>query len=110
MGNLGVAAANGDVQFSGSSVDGRKRSFRNLTVVGNVGKQNGRHKKAGLRTHGSDVVGVDMNGIPADLVAGESDGIGFCHQQSVAEFDDCGVLTECGRDQQALMSMGVGGE
>ena len=52
-----------------------------------------------------DIVGVDVDRVPADILAGEGDGIGFGDQETVAAVDDGGVLaqrwrrlrTACGR-------------
>ena len=45
-----------------------------------AGQQHTGHEEARRAASGGDVVGVDLHGIPADGVGGESDGVGFGDQ------------------------------
>ena len=68
-------------------------------------------EEAGGRSHGGDVVGVDVDGVPAGLVGGEGDRVGLGDHAAVPEADDRGVLADAGRNQQALvLSGGVAGQ
>ena len=68
-------------------------------VVGGAGRQqHGGEKPARRGAAHHDVVGVDVQGIPAEIVGRERDGIGGSHEIAIAEIDDGGVLAQARAD------------
>src|SRR5438876_5953893 len=53
-----------------------------------------------FRSYG-DVIGVDLERVPADLVGGERDRVGGGHEIAVAHVDDRRVLTDLRTDDDA---------
>ena len=57
-----------------------------------LGEQQGSQKPARRRPAHDDVVGVDVQRVPAQVVGGKGDGIGGGDQVAIAEVDHGGVL------------------
>ena len=64
----------------------------------------------GDSAHRGQVVGVDLDDVPADEVRGEGDGVGLGGEVSVAEVDQGGVLASPGADDDAGVVLGYSGE
>ena len=111
MGDLGVAAADGDPELPRRLVDRAEHRFDQGLGRLLFGEDDGGEEEAGGRSHGGDVVGVDVDGVPAGLVGGEGDRVGLGDHAAVPEADDGGVLADAGGNQQALvLPGGVAGE
>jgi len=72
-----VSAAEGDAEFPAGVSQAGKYAVHQVGVGFRFGKQYGREEPPGRRAHGGDVVGVDIDGVPADFLGGEGDGVGF---------------------------------
>ena len=79
MGHLRVAAADGDAQALGGLVDGAENGCCKLGRGAFLGEEDGAEEEAGRRPHGGNVVGIDVDCVPANLVAGKGDGVGLGH-------------------------------
>ena len=64
----------------------------------------------GRRSNDGEVVGVDLDDVPADEVCGEGDGVGLGGEVAVAEVDQGGVLAGPGTDDDAGVVLGYSGE
>src|SRR5439155_141296 len=64
-------------------------------------KQERREEPTRTRAAYGDVIGVDLERVPADLVGGERDRVGGGHEIAVAHVDDRRVLTDLRTDDDA---------
>jgi len=90
---LRVAARDRDAEAERRAMD----VARDLTDQGGSGA--GRHDDGGLkpartRAHDGDVVGIDVHGVPADLLRGERHRVALENEILGSEIDDGGVLAE----------------
>jgi len=69
-----------------------------------LGEQRATQEPARLRARRGDVVGVDVDGVPADAVGGEGDRIGLDHQESVAEVEHRAIEADPGAEQDARVA------
>ena len=94
VGDLGVAADERDLQLLARLAElGEERAHRVL-VGAALGQQQRGEEPAGRAPRTSDVVGVDVQRVPAEVVGGERDRIGGGHQVAVADVDDRRVLAD----------------
>ena len=76
VGDLGVAADKGDADvFAG--IGDLVEGLLDLGLGHVLGDEEGGEEPAGLGARGGDVIGVDVDGVPANLVGGEGDGVGL---------------------------------
>ena len=94
----------------GGLVDGAENGLRQLGCGAFCGEEDGAEEEAGRRSHGGNVVGIDVDRVPANLVAGKSDGVGLGHEQAVAAVDDRCVLAHGRWHEQAFVAVGIGRE
>ena len=64
-------------------------------------QQHRRQEPTRLPAHHRDVVGVDVDRVPADLIGGEGDRIGLGNQVAVAEIEHGGVFAGARPDDDA---------
>ena len=75
---------------------------RNRRLGGRLGRQQeGREEPARARAAHGDVIGVDLERVPADLVRGEGDRVRRRHEIAVAHVDDRCVFTDFRTDDDA---------
>src|SRR3990172_1907887 len=82
-GDLRVAADELHAQRR-AGVDELAEDLRGELLRSALGQDHGGHEPGRARAHAGDVVRVDVDGVPADVVAGEGDGIRLGHQQPLA--------------------------
>src|SRR5262245_61976869 len=96
--DFSVSAGHCNPQFLGCSVDvGENLSYRIFCCA--WGKQQARLKPAWACSHCCDVVGIDMDGVPADFFRSKRDRIGFRDQVLGTEVNHSTVLTETRTNQ-----------
>ena len=64
-----------------------------------IGEQDGSQEPLGYTAGTRQVVGVDLNGVPADVVGGKGNGVGFSDEKAVAHVDDGGVFADLGAEE-----------
>ena len=64
-------------------------------------EQERRQKPARARTECGDIVGVDVDGVPAEALGGESDGVGLRHEVPVAPVNHRRVFTQARAEDDA---------
>ncbi|MBA7625078.1 hypothetical protein ES703_32499 [subsurface metagenome] len=67
------------------------------------GQEDGGQKPARSHSHSGDVVGIDVDGVPANEVSGESYRVCFGDQQFVIEFDYGDIFTNSGAEHHPLI-------
>ena len=77
-----------------------------------LGDEEGGEEPSGLGARGGDVIGVDVDGVPAYLVGGEGDGVGLGDQDPVlGHGNDGSVLADARPDEDTgVGDRGVGEE
>jgi hypothetical protein len=73
----------------------------NGSAVRALGHHHGGEKPQGPSAHHRDVVGVDVNGVPADAIGGKGDWIGGDDEPAPVHRDDCRVLAGPRANQQS---------
>ena len=103
--DLRMAADEGDPDVSAGVGDLAEGVFD--PGLGHVlGDEERGEEPAGLGARGRDVIGVDVDGVPADFVGGEGYGVGLGNEDAVVGHGDYGgVLADAGADEYP----GVGG-
>ena len=82
-----------------------ERGWPERLVRAALGQQGGDEEPAGSRAHGGQVVGVDVDDVPADAVGGERDGVGLGDQAvAVAHADGADVAPDSGADDDAVVA------
>jgi len=94
VGDLGVSSNDADTELA----TGGAHLFEDGLDDGSVGfalREEQRHDEpAGLRAQAGDIVRVNVDHVPADLVRGECDRVRLGHEVPVAEVDDCGISAQ----------------
>ena len=101
-----MAPAEGNSQIPagpGNLLEDRLHHFRVRLALGQ--KQSGQ-KPAGRSAHRRDVIGIDLDRIPADLSGGKCDRIGFGNQISIAKGNDRGVFADSRFDHKPGIRFG----
>ena len=89
-----------------------RKAFLDLGLGHVLGDEEGGKEPAGLGARGGDVIGIDVDGVPAYLVRGECDGVGLGDKDTVlGHGNNGGVLADARPDEDTgVGDRGVGEE